>query len=153
MQHGHEWNQTTNFEYTTYTHPNRTLLGSSLLHPLKQPRTCDTLNIPFLYCLCERESTRIDAPSTSIAIGRAVIEAMNDAIAESPVAKFCAILTLDETRTAGAQLLEITLENGMRILRALIYASPSGANYDAYATAVSFKSLSAKKSSKNISFF
>jgi len=34
--------------------------GSSLLHsPMKQPRKCPSLRIPFDYCLCERNSTKI----------------------------------------------------------------------------------------------
>ena len=82
----------------------------------------------------QHNQTQIYEPLTSLAIGAAVVDVMNEAIAQSSAeAVKCAPLTLDVARTAKATLIEFMPQSDRRIFRADLYIQPSGGYYNAYA--------------------
>uniref|UniRef100_A0A914RAM0 Uncharacterized protein n=1 Tax=Panagrolaimus davidi TaxID=227884 RepID=A0A914RAM0_9BILA len=78
---------------------NPLLLGSSLLHPLPKPRTCDSLKIPFEYCICRAKKTFLPKNNTiGIPAAKLMIEKINsDISSSSETSKLCSKLSLNET--------------------------------------------------------
>uniref|UniRef100_A0A914PZD6 Uncharacterized protein n=1 Tax=Panagrolaimus davidi TaxID=227884 RepID=A0A914PZD6_9BILA len=78
--------------------PKPIIHGSSLFHSLPTPRTCDSLRIPFEYCICRLKKTLVKNDN---GIGKnaakMMVEKMNFELANSEkVAKICSQLSLIE---------------------------------------------------------
>uniref|UniRef100_A0A914Q7R6 Sulfatase N-terminal domain-containing protein n=1 Tax=Panagrolaimus davidi TaxID=227884 RepID=A0A914Q7R6_9BILA len=78
---------------------NPLLLGSSLLHPLPKPRTCDSLKIPFEFCICRAEKTLLPKNNEiGIPAAKLMIEQINKEISSSSsTSRVCSKLSLNET--------------------------------------------------------
>ncbi|KAI6190394.1 hypothetical protein M3Y97_00112900 [Aphelenchoides bicaudatus] len=127
------WTRETKLPSATYTHPNRTLIGSSLFRSLKQPRTCDSLLIPFGYCICQHNYTLVDQPKIGLQIANQAVGLMNQDVAASEYRDKCAPLTVDREKTMEMQLQEFDQQEGKRIFRTSFRVLPSGGLYDAFA--------------------
>ena len=88
--------------------PNHLIRGSSLLKPLRQPRTCDRLWIPFEYCSCQLKKSRLPKSSAvGIEAANIMIKEMNRVLKEDPDTRDkCAELSLNETRVNVQQFEE-----------------------------------------------
>ncbi|KAI6239772.1 hypothetical protein M3Y99_00543700 [Aphelenchoides fujianensis] len=124
---------TTDFSATTFVPSNRTLLGSSLLHPLPQPRTCESLHIPFQYCLCQHEFSLIKDETISVRVAELAVAKMNEEVARSEYRDKCARLSVDREQTARLELQEFKPEGERRIFRVNFRLLPSGGLYDTFA--------------------
>ncbi|CAD5222689.1 unnamed protein product [Bursaphelenchus okinawaensis] len=97
-QYGAEWNENTTFGPVGKTHWNKRLFGSSFFHPMKEPRNCATLMIPFEYCICDFGKHQVDKPDIALAIASNAVDTMNQRInANEEAAKLCAQLQVNET--------------------------------------------------------
>uniref|UniRef100_A0AC35F1P2 Uncharacterized protein n=1 Tax=Panagrolaimus sp. PS1159 TaxID=55785 RepID=A0AC35F1P2_9BILA len=78
--------------------PDPLILGSSLLHPLPYPRTCDSLRIPFEFCICRTNKILLPENNTiSIPATKLMIEQMNFNLLNSrETSKVCSKLFLNE---------------------------------------------------------
>ncbi|KAI6238537.1 hypothetical protein M3Y99_00677600 [Aphelenchoides fujianensis] len=130
---GAEWNKTTDFSATSFVPSNRTLLGSSLLHPLPQPRTCESLHIPFQYCLCQHEFSLVEDESIAVRVAELAVAKMNEEIARSEYRDNCTRLSVDREQTARLELQEFKPQGGRRIFRVNFRLLPSGGLYDTFA--------------------
>uniref|UniRef100_A0A914P6C6 Sulfatase N-terminal domain-containing protein n=1 Tax=Panagrolaimus davidi TaxID=227884 RepID=A0A914P6C6_9BILA len=90
------------------------LHGNSLFRPLPKPRTCDSLKIPFEYCICRAEKTLLPKNNKiGIPAAKLMIEQINYELYNSNYTRdLCFELTLNESA-------EIILEDfgGEQILR------------------------------------
>ncbi|KAI6237923.1 hypothetical protein M3Y95_00315900 [Aphelenchoides besseyi] len=144
---GAQWNNKTDFANTTYEHPNRTFIGSSLFHPLKQPRTCEKLMIPFhcelsakshqstalAVCLCQHDHKLIKNESIALRVAELAVTKMNDAVRRSEYKDKCSELTVDRNQTATLDIQEFNPQGERRIFRVNYRVEPSGGFYDAFA--------------------
>ncbi|KAI6220896.1 hypothetical protein M3Y99_01585800 [Aphelenchoides fujianensis] len=128
-----EWNTTTDFSNSTYVHANRTLLGSSICRPLPPHRTCDSMHIPFQFCLCQHEFSLIKDETIAVRVGELAVEKMNEAVARSEFREECAPLSVDREHTALADVQEFERQGERRIFRVNFRVQPSGGLYDAFA--------------------
>ncbi|KAI6230011.1 hypothetical protein M3Y99_01109500 [Aphelenchoides fujianensis] len=128
-----EWNKTTDFSNSTYEHENRTLLGSSLFHPLPQPRNCESLHIPFHYCLCQHKYSLIKNETIAVRVAELAVAKMNKEVARSEYRQKCAPLSVDREHTAHADVQEFEPQGERRIFRVNFRVQPSGGLYDAFA--------------------
>ncbi|KAI6230500.1 hypothetical protein M3Y99_01058500 [Aphelenchoides fujianensis] len=133
VEQGAEWNKTTDFSATTFVPSNRTLLGSSLLHPLPQPRTCESLHIPFQYCLCQHEFSLIKDETIAVRVAELAVAKMNEEVARSEYRDNCTRLSVDREQTARSELQEFKPQGERRIFRVNFGLLPSGGLYDTFA--------------------
>ncbi|KAI6177730.1 hypothetical protein M3Y97_00939900 [Aphelenchoides bicaudatus] len=133
LEESHKWTEKTQFtNIPLYKSSTKQLIGSSLFHPLKQPRNCDNLIIPFKYCMCEQPFKLVNDYKLLEKIASKIIDKMNKAISESPEhANKCTQLTLDKAKTKklDMQVFEPD-ENGRQIIRAEFKVLPSGGLYN-----------------------
>uniref|UniRef100_A0AC34FKE5 Sulfatase N-terminal domain-containing protein n=1 Tax=Panagrolaimus sp. ES5 TaxID=591445 RepID=A0AC34FKE5_9BILA len=75
------------------------LHGASLFHPLPYPRTCDSLRIPFEYCICRAQKTLLPKNNTiGIAAAKIMIDQINFELSTSnETSNICSKLSLDES--------------------------------------------------------
>ncbi|CAD5223157.1 unnamed protein product [Bursaphelenchus okinawaensis] len=92
----YEFTSKTSFSTKTFNPSYRTLKGSSFFHPLKQPRDCFSLLIPFEYCLCQREQYTIDNKDLALTVGGMILKIINDKVTKSKHKKDCQRLELKE---------------------------------------------------------
>ncbi|KAI6220930.1 hypothetical protein M3Y99_01575600 [Aphelenchoides fujianensis] len=128
-----EWNKTTDFSNSTYEHANRTLLGSSLCRPLPQPRTCDSMHIPFQFCLCQHEFSLIKDETIALRVAELAVAKMNEAVVRSEFREKCGRLSVDREHTARTDIQEFEPQGERRIFRVNFRVQPSGGLYDAFA--------------------
>uniref|UniRef100_A0A914PM47 Uncharacterized protein n=1 Tax=Panagrolaimus davidi TaxID=227884 RepID=A0A914PM47_9BILA len=85
-------------EITNFFIPKPIIHGSSLFHSLPTPRTCDSLRIPFEYCICRSKKTLVKNDNEiGIKAAKMMVEKMNFELANSQkVAKICSQLSLIE---------------------------------------------------------
>ncbi|CAD5223191.1 unnamed protein product [Bursaphelenchus okinawaensis] len=95
-QKSQEFTPATAFTTTNFTPINIELKGSSLLHPLPSPRDCNTLLIPFQYCLCQHKQQKVRNDKLALQVGQMIVNNMNKALFLSKFKNLCAKLTLDE---------------------------------------------------------
>ncbi|KAI6183506.1 hypothetical protein M3Y97_00496300 [Aphelenchoides bicaudatus] len=131
---GSEWTDKTKFSDKKYLALNRTLKGSSLLHPLDYSRNCESLEIPFQYCLCRHEYKEFQDSTIALAIAEAVVSRMNADLKASSVASKCVELSVNKTATSILPLREFeSQDDEKRIFRASIRTLPSNGQHDAFA--------------------
>ncbi|KAI1723182.1 hypothetical protein Ddc_07378 [Ditylenchus destructor] len=92
--------------------------GSSLFHfPMKQPRDCPNLRIPFSYCQCEQKFTEIvteanlETKKLVIMLAQASVDKLNSDIAELHYEEKCEQLILDDCQDCKVKLSRLELEN------------------------------------------
>lgn len=78
-------------------HKNLTLKGSSLFGPLLQPRNCDTLQIPFDYCMCQNKATLLKSSTVTKPLAEYVVSEINKILENDPQTQKCVKLSLNES--------------------------------------------------------
>ncbi|CAD5232147.1 unnamed protein product [Bursaphelenchus xylophilus] len=130
-KYGPEWNENTTFGDVLNSHWNRDLIGSSFFHPMKEPRNCATLLIPFEFCICDFGKHEVEKPEIAILIAEKAIGLMNSRLQEHDVAKVaCAALRLNTNEKLRLQEEDVF---GKAVFQVDFTVSPSGGLY--YATA------------------
>ncbi|CAD5232432.1 unnamed protein product [Bursaphelenchus xylophilus] len=127
----HKWTNSTSFTDRRFTHPTRELKGSSLFHPLKTPRDCNSLLIPFNYCLCQHDRRTIQNSEIWKGTGKLMVEKMNKDVKASEYASKCAELRLDESFGNSVEEFNPISEKETPYL-VKIKVQPSGGLYEAY---------------------
>ncbi|KAI6189374.1 hypothetical protein M3Y97_00001100 [Aphelenchoides bicaudatus] len=127
-----KWNDTTPFSTSTFVTNARKLKGTSFFHPLPQPRTCDSLLIPFNHCNCQHPSEAIEERELGIKIGEVIIAKINNDVKKSIHAKDCMELSLDKSFSIGLKEYEAGLHKGRRIIKIHLRAKPSDALYEGF---------------------
>ncbi|CAD5232440.1 unnamed protein product [Bursaphelenchus xylophilus] len=128
----HKWTKSTSFSASSYSHPSIDLKGSSLFHPLKSPRDCNSLLIPFQYCLCQHKQVKLENPSLSKTVGKMIVEEMNRALRASDFSDKCEELSLDEEYKF--KLLQYIGGGGEVACHLKIRVKPSGGLYETHFT-------------------
>uniref|UniRef100_A0A914P977 Sulfatase N-terminal domain-containing protein n=1 Tax=Panagrolaimus davidi TaxID=227884 RepID=A0A914P977_9BILA len=112
--------------------PKPLIKGSSIFHPLPQPRTCDKLMIPFQYCICKPE-TKILPKNNSIAIPAAekLVSQMNSNLREyKETRRKCATLKLDINSTIKVE--EFVDKGNLKIYHITYSTQPGGGQFWGY---------------------
>uniref|UniRef100_A0A1I7S5N3 Sulfatase domain-containing protein n=2 Tax=Bursaphelenchus xylophilus TaxID=6326 RepID=A0A1I7S5N3_BURXY len=131
--HNHMWNTDTDYHNSNFSPNEVSLKGSSLFHPLPSPRDCDSLRIPFQYCLCQKRARRIQNTELYIRAGNVITSYMNEQLNTSKFAGNCLELKIDEDYEY--QLHEFDVGNDdEQVYRVKIRVKPSGGFYEAFFT-------------------
>jgi hypothetical protein len=64
----HEWDSKTSFNEPAKPVNDRKLIGSSIFRPMKQPRTCTNIHIPWDFCICYVKSVDLNDPALAIRV-------------------------------------------------------------------------------------
>ncbi|CAD5223159.1 unnamed protein product [Bursaphelenchus okinawaensis] len=128
----HKWTINTKFNDKPYTNPKRNLTGSSLFHPLKMPRNCNSLLIPFEFCLCQLESKSVRNDTLVEIAGNMMVERMNQALKASDYVDKCEESSLD-TKFNYTLLQYDKVKDGVPYL-VKISVQPSRGIYEGYVT-------------------
>uniref|UniRef100_A0A1I7S5S2 Sulfatase domain-containing protein n=1 Tax=Bursaphelenchus xylophilus TaxID=6326 RepID=A0A1I7S5S2_BURXY len=104
--------------------------GSSWLRPLKQPRNCDSLHIPYQYCLCKSSSEAQNITDDfKFKLAETCIQKMNKELKSNPkVAALCENLSVDRSYKPVVQ------KHGDKgaVYRVDFKTTPGGGLYDGY---------------------
>ncbi|KAH7714360.1 Protein Y73F8A.35 a [Aphelenchoides avenae] len=77
------------------TVPEPTILGTSLLRQLPQPRNCDALRIPFEFCHCEMHWEPVEITGAHWKMTEFLVGEVNDILRYNNVSDICETLILD----------------------------------------------------------
>ncbi|KAI6198773.1 Protein of unknown function DUF229 domain containing protein [Aphelenchoides besseyi] len=133
-QKSNEWTEQTEFSTTSFVPKNRTLLGSSLFHPLPQPRDCNSLGIPFQYCICTASNSAVNDSELAQRIAQKVVGRMNKELRIANYTHLCRHLYVDSSWKT--EIYEFASShkksNGERFYKVVIRVLPRRAIHEAY---------------------
>ncbi|KAI6219093.1 hypothetical protein M3Y95_01130400 [Aphelenchoides besseyi] len=133
-QKSNEWTEQTEFSTTSFVPKNRTLLGSSLFHPLPQPRDCNSLGIPFQYCICTATKSAVNNSELAQRIAQKVVGRMNKELQAANYTHLCRYLYVDTSWKT--EIYEFASShkksNGERFYKVVICVLPRRAIHEAY---------------------
>jgi len=132
-ENSYQWNKYTNFSQTEYKPSDRKLIGSSILHPLKQPRNCKSLRIPFIYCMCKDDSKNAKNETVLLEIAELSVTAINEVVSNSEFRDKCVKLKVDRSETAKLSLRIVDPKEGEEMFKGEFKVLPSGGYYEALA--------------------
>uniref|UniRef100_A0A914PH20 Uncharacterized protein n=1 Tax=Panagrolaimus davidi TaxID=227884 RepID=A0A914PH20_9BILA len=114
--------------------PNPHLKGSSFFHPLPQPRTCDKLRIPFEYCQCQLDKTRLPKDNEiAKPAAELMVERMNENLQNTnDTTDVCASLTLD--LEAGIFVDEFAEKANVKVYEVYYKTQPGGGMFSGLLT-------------------
>uniref|UniRef100_A0AC35EZG2 Sulfatase N-terminal domain-containing protein n=1 Tax=Panagrolaimus sp. PS1159 TaxID=55785 RepID=A0AC35EZG2_9BILA len=114
--------------------PNPHLKGSSFFHPLPQPRTCDKLRIPFEYCQCQLDKTRLPKDNEiAKPAAKLMVERMNENLQNTnDTTDVCASLTLD--LEAGIFVDEFAEKANIKVYEVYYKTQPGGGMFSGFLT-------------------
>uniref|UniRef100_A0A0R3RXM6 DUF229 domain containing protein n=1 Tax=Elaeophora elaphi TaxID=1147741 RepID=A0A0R3RXM6_9BILA len=99
--------------------------AKSLLRPIRYDRTCNEMEIPDQYCICEKQWQKIDTHNENVTnAAQFIIDKINDYVKEKSAEKKCETLHLKKVISA-----EYIEEESL--LKIVIIASPSEGKYEA----------------------
>ncbi|KAI6199295.1 hypothetical protein M3Y96_00611800 [Aphelenchoides besseyi] len=99
-KYGQTWTETSDFEQFIDPALTRNQIGTSYLHPISDNRTCNDLQIPFQYCLCQETKVPIDDVELAKRLIRVIVDHMNQQLQSNSETKSkCAQLSLNEKKT------------------------------------------------------
>ena len=113
--------------------PNPLVRGSSLFKPLPQPRTCDSLRVPFEYCSCKTNKTRLPKDNEiAVPAANIMIKEMNKVLKEDPDTKDkCAELRLSDAKILVDRFEE---KSKIKLYKVFYYTEPGGGRFWGYMT-------------------
>ncbi|KAE9551708.1 hypothetical protein FO519_005072 [Halicephalobus sp. NKZ332] len=104
--------------------------GSSLFKNLPQPRSCNTLHIPFEFCGCQVSLTSVVNPKLGIRIGKTIVTHMNKHVEYWFSRGICADLSLDENH--GVSLEKIEAKQKVDFFKVKLRVRPGDVDYSGY---------------------
>ena len=112
--------------------PNPLIRGSSLLKPLRQPRTCDRLRIPFEYCSCEMKKTSLSRDPVAIEAAEIMVNEMNRILEEDLGTRGkCAELKLKKNKVSADRFEE---KSKMKLYKVSYVTQPGDGEFWGYVT-------------------
>uniref|UniRef100_A0A915DK90 Uncharacterized protein n=1 Tax=Ditylenchus dipsaci TaxID=166011 RepID=A0A915DK90_9BILA len=118
--------------------------GSSILHTLKQPRSCPALRIPFEYCQCLKVMTDIKPSKSALNLQanelpaklidyilQASVAHMNADIAEHDLLSKCALLRPDPEKKSLLQQFEVRTNMSVDTFRITFDTQPGDGKFSA----------------------
>uniref|UniRef100_A0A914ZAL5 Uncharacterized protein n=1 Tax=Panagrolaimus superbus TaxID=310955 RepID=A0A914ZAL5_9BILA len=106
------------------------IYGSSIFHPLSYPRTCDSLRIPFEYCICRAQKTLIPKNNNTVGIPAAklMIDQINSELSASDeTSNICSKLSLNDTAEIIVE--DFGGEQSVRIYKITFSTIPGNAKF------------------------
>ncbi|KAH7729894.1 Protein K03A11.4 [Aphelenchoides avenae] len=108
----------------------RPLIGSSLMRPLRKPRNCGSLRIPFDYCICEYFSEERKNKKLAVKLSQILVDRMNDELESQKVANVCTPLHLDARKDPTVEEFEPRAQLG--VYRVSYQTAPGGGRFWGY---------------------
>ncbi|KAI6185454.1 hypothetical protein M3Y98_00025300 [Aphelenchoides besseyi] len=127
-KYGQTWTETSDFEQFIDPALTRNQIGTSYLHPISDNRTCNDLQIPFQYCLCQETKVPIDDVELAKRLIRVIVDHMNQQLQSNSETKSkCAQLSLNEKKPFS--LVQHRPESKRRVYFTTFAVNPSNGSY------------------------
>uniref|UniRef100_A0A1I7S5N0 Exostosin domain-containing protein n=1 Tax=Bursaphelenchus xylophilus TaxID=6326 RepID=A0A1I7S5N0_BURXY len=130
-KNNHGWTESTLFSTSAFTTTGRKLKGSSLFHPLSEPRDCHSLLIPFQYCICQRKQWEVQNRELALQVGQMMVQRINQDVMNSPYSSVCHQLVLNQE--SGYRVIQFEPKEDVKEIYLIQIEVVSGAKYQGYA--------------------
>ncbi|KAI6237506.1 hypothetical protein M3Y95_00272300 [Aphelenchoides besseyi] len=127
-KYGKTWTETTDFELLVDPALTQNQVGTSYLHPISDNRTCNDLQIPFQYCVCEETKVPVNDVELAKRAIRVIIDHMNEQLKSTPeTTSKCAELSLNEKKPFS--LIQHRPESKRHVYFTTFAVNPSNGSY------------------------